>query len=241
MTLEEFSNSFDTLLNSFARTAQFGDAANKADVSLDEYEKSVFLTRYQEELALSLYNGKNPLGEGFEQTEEIRRYLSNLIKEAELTPIATSDGKPLGIESNSKFFTLPADLWFITYEGVIISNGKCEDSTSIDVYPVRQDEYHKIKKNPFRGANDRRALRLDLSEGNVEIISKYTVTKYYLRYLRKLKPIVLQNFTNEGVSVDGVSTATDCELPSFLHQRILEGAVMLALRSKGININTENK
>ena len=241
MTLEEFSNSFDTLLNSFARTAQFGDATNKADVSLDEYEKSVFLTRYQEELALSLYNGKNPLGEGFEQTEEIRRYLSNLIKEAELTPIATSDGKPLGIESNSKFFTLPADLWFITYEGVIISDGKCENTTSMDVYPVRQDEYHKIKKNPFRGANDRRALRLDLSEGNVEIISKYTVTKYYLRYLRKLKPIVLQNFTNEGVSVDGVSVATDCELPSFLHQRILEGAVMLALRSKGININTENK
>lgn len=240
MTREEFSNSFDTLLNSFANAAQFGNTNAKADIVLNEFEKSVFLTRYQEELALSLYNGKNPFGEGFEQTEELRRYLSNLIKEAELNPIATSDGKPLGIESSSKFFTLPADLWFITYEGVIISDGKCDNTTSIDVYPVRQDEYHKIKKNPFRGANDRRALRLDLSEGNVEIVSKYTVTKYYLRYLRKLKPIVLQDFTDEGVSVDGVSTPTDCELPSFLHQRILEGAVILALRSKGINIS-ENK
>ena len=241
MRRNDFSNGFDTLLNSFAHSAQFGNANSQADIALDEYEKSLFLTQAQEEEVLSLYTGKNVNREAFEATEELRRYLSTLIKEAELSPITTSNGNFLGLESNSKFFTLPQDLWFITFERVIITDGKCEGSNSLDVYPVRQDEYHKIRKNPFRGANDRRALRLDLSEGNVEIISKYGVTSYYVRYLRKLKPIVLTNL-DVDVSINGVSIATDCELPEILHQRILERAVTLALMTKGIRTNNnENR
>lgn len=241
MRRNDFSNGFDTLLNSFAHSAQFGNANSQADIALDEYEKSLFLTQAQEEEVLSLYTGKNVNREAFEATEELRRYLSTLIKEAELSPITTSNGNFLGLESNSKFFTLPQDLWFITFERVIITDGKCGGSSSLDVYPVRQDEYHKIRKNPFRGANDRRALRLDLSEGNVEIISKYGVTSYYVRYLRKLKPIVLTNL-DVDVSINGVSIATDCELPEILHQRILERAVTLALMTKGIRTNNnENR
>ncbi len=232
MNLQEFSSGFDTLLNSFS---------SNETIACDEYEKSLFLTQSQEDETLSLYTGNNLDREAFEATEEMRRYLSTLIKEAELSPITTSNGNFLGLESNSKFFTLPQDLWFITFESVIITDGKCEDSSSLDVYPVRQDEYHKIRKNPFRGANDRRALRLDLSEGNVEIISKYGVTSYYVRYLRKLKPIVLTDFGNE-ISINGVSQATECELPDIIHQRILDRAVRLALRTKGMTINNnENR
>ena len=241
MTREEFSSSFDTQLNSFAHTAQFGDVNAAVDVVLDEYEKSLFLTQAQEEEVLSLYSGKNAAGEGFEQTEELRRYLSPLIKEKELSPITTTNGKVLGLESDSTFFTLPKDLWFITFERAVITDGKCEGSTNLDVYPVRQDEYHKLKKNPFRGANNRRALRFDLSEGVVEIISKYSVTSYYVRYLRKLNPIVLTHFGDE-VSIRGVSEPTDCELPDILHQRVLDRAVILALKSKGIRLdNNENR
>lgn len=243
MTREDFSNSFDTQLNSYAHTASFGDDTFKGDIRLDEYEKSLFLTKAQEELVLSLYNGRNSSLQGFEETEELRRYLSNLIEEKKISPIETSDGKPLGMESSSKFFTLPEDLWFITYESVIISDGKCENTTSMEVVPVRQDEYHRLKKNPFRGANDRRSLRLDLGDNNVEIVSKYKVTKYYIRYLRKVKPIILVNLS-DGLEIQGESTATDCELHESLHERILEMAVMMALQSKGYNVsknNNENK
>ena len=238
MTREDFSNSFDTQLNSYAHTASFGDDTFKGDIRLDEYEKSLFLTKAQEELVLSLYNGRNSSLQGFEETEELRRYLSNLIEEKEINPIETSDGKPLGMESSSKFFTLPEDLWFITYESVIISDGKCENTTSMEVVPVRQDEYHRLKKNPFRGANDRRSLRLDLGDDNVEIVSKYTVTKYYIRYLRKVKPIILVNLS-DGLEIQGESTASDCELHESLHERILEMAVMMALQSKGYNSNNK--
>lgn len=240
MTLNDFSAQFDTLLNSYAAIASFGSTNNPTSVELDEYEKSQFLTKAQEEFVLSLYNGKNPYGESFEQTEELRRYLAPLVKEVKLNPIQTSNGMPLGVDSKSKFFTLPEELWFITYEAVEISDGECDSHSTQDVFPVRQDEYNKLKKNPFRGANFRRALRLDLSENNIEIISKYNVTKYYLRYLKKVKPILLADFGEEA-PIEGYTTAQECELHEGLHQRILELAVRMALQSRGYTVNNENK
>lgn len=236
MTIDEFSNSFDTLLNSYALISNFGEETSKQTITLDEYEKSVLLTKAQEEIVLSLYNGKNPYGEAFEGTEELRRYLSNLITEKSLKPITNNSGTPLGLESKSKFFTLPEDLWFITLESVVIDNSKCGAETIMKVYPVKQDEYQAIRDNPFRGANDRRALRLDLSEGNVEIICKYMIAIYYIRYIKKVPPIILEDLPND-LTIEGKSEASDCILHKALHQKILDRAVQLALQSRGYNIN----
>lgn len=236
MTIDEFSNSFDTLLNSYALISNFGEETSKQTITLDEYEKSVLLTKAQEEIVLSLYNGKNPYGEAFERTEELRRYLSNLITEKYLKPITNTSGTPLGLESKSKFFTLPEDLWFITLESVVVDNSKCGAETIMKVYPVKQDEYQVIRDNPFRGANDRRALRLDLSEGNVEIICKYMITIYYIRYIKKIPPIILEDLPND-LTIEGKSEASDCILHEALHQKILDRAVQLALQSRGYNIN----
>ena len=121
MTTGDFSSGFDTLLNSYAISAGFGSTDNPGTIELDEFEKSVFLTKAQEEYVLGLYTGRNSFGEGFEQTEELRRYLADLVGEKELYPISTTSGKFLGMDSKSKFFTLPEDLWFITYEVVSVS------------------------------------------------------------------------------------------------------------------------
>lgn len=236
MTIDEFSNSFDTLLNSYALISNFGEETSKQTITLDEYEKSVLLTKAQEEIVLNLYNGKNPYGEAFEGTEELRRYLSNLITEKSLKPITNTSGTPLGLESKSKFFTLPEDLWFITLESVVIDNSKCDAETIMKVYPVKQDEYQAIRDNPFRGANDRRALRLDLSEGNVEIICKYMIAIYYIRYIKKVPPIILEDLPND-LTIEGKSEASNCILHEALHQKILDKAVQLALQSRGYNIN----
>lgn len=231
MTLPEFSNQFDVLVASYRRFKDFDNRELLDSIEFNEYEKSLYLTKAQEEVVLSLYTGRNSSGDSFEETEELRRYLSNLIMEEQLEPIVTTNGKPLGIDSKSKFFTLPEDLWFITYESVLLSNPKCEGASTMEVVPVTQDEYHRIRKNPFRGANDRRALRLDLSEGNVEIVCKYDVSQYYVRYLKKLNPIVLEDMPND-LTIDGVDKATSCEVHPSLHQRILEMAVQEALRDK---------
>lgn len=240
MTREEFSNGFDTMLNSYSASANFGEESTKQSIALDEYEKSLLLTKAQNELVVNLYNGRNPYGESFESTEELRRYLSNLVGEKYLKPITNTSGTPLGITSTSSFFTLPEDLWFITLESVILDNGKCRNETYMKVYPTKQDEYLNIKDNPFRGANDRRALRLDLSEGNVEIICKYLIAVYYIRYIKKVPPIILTDLP-EGLTIEKESKASDCILHEALHQKILDRAVQLALQSKGYNLQRENR
>lgn len=235
MTTEEFSNEFDTLLNSYSTIEAFGKTPST--VELDEYEKSVFLTNAQEEIVIGMYNGKNPFRDSFERTEEIRRYLSDLIK-----TYTTTDKKVgyTGLSKSSVFFELPDDLWFITYESVNLKDDGlgCMSGEDISVIPITQDEYHRIRKNPFRGTNERRALRLDLSGKVVEIVSKYNVESYLVRYLSRPAPIILTNLT-DNLSINGISVKTECELNPVIHRAILERAVKLAIMSRVPNTGKE--
>lgn len=235
MTTEEFSNEFDTLLNSYSNVEVFGKTPNTVEV--DEYEKSVFLTNAQEEIVIDLYNGKNPFRDSFEKTEEIRRYLSDLIR---TYTTSTKEEGYTGLSNKSVFFKLPEDLWFITYEAVNLKDDElgCMDGEGISVIPVTQDEYHRIKKNPFRGPNERRAVRLDLSEKVVEIVSKYNIDTYLVRYLARPRPIILSKLPDD-LSINGVSDKTECELNPVIHRAILERAVKLAIRSKVPNAGKE--
>lgn len=235
MTTEEFSNEFDTLLNSYSNVKPFGKVPNTVEV--DEYEKSVFLTNAQEEVVIDLYNGKNPFKDSFEKTEEIRRYLSDLIR---TYTTSTKEEGYTGLSNKSVFFKLPEDLWFITYEAVNLKDDElgCMDGEGISVIPVTQDEYHRIKKNPFRGPNERRAVRLDLSEKVVEIVSKYNIDTYLIRYLARPRPIILSKLP-DNLSINGVSDKTECELNPVIHRAILERAVKLAIRSKVPNAGKE--
>jgi hypothetical protein len=241
MNNEEFSNSFDTLLNSYNVSGEFGEPVSKQSLVFDEYEKSLFLTKSQEEIAESLYNGRNPFAESFEQTEELRRYLSNLICDVTLQP---SSGNYKGIGGyTSKFFEFPSTpkLWFITFESVTLeSEDTCLNGKILDVVPVTQDEYLRIKRNPFRGCNSRRALRLDVSDNVIEVVSKYNVAQYYARYLRHPNPIILRSLPN-GLSIDGESDYMECELHEALHQKILDRAVILALQSRGALNSKDSK
>lgn len=235
MTTEEFSNEFDTLLNSYSTIEAFGKTPST--VELDEYEKSIFLTNAQEEIVVGMYNGKNPFGDSFERTEEIRRYLSTLIK-----TYTTTDKKVgyTGLSKSSVFFELPDDLWFITYESVNLKDDGlgCMNGEDVSVIPITQDEYHRIRKNPFRGTNERRALRLDLSGKVVEIISKYNVESYLIRYLSRPTPIVLINLA-DNMSINGTSVKTECKLNPVVHRAILERAVKLAIMSRVPNTGKE--
>ena len=230
MTTLEFSNEFDVLINAYANNNAFGDSYDKNNLAFDEYEKSIFLTKAQEEIIIDLYNGKNPFGDSFEKTEEIRRYLSDLIK-----TYTTTDKKVgyTGLSKSSVFFELPDDLWFITYESVNLKDDRlgCRSGEDISVIPITQDEYHRIGKNPFRGANERKALRLDLSNKVVEIVSKYNVESYLVRYLSRPVPIILTNLADD-LSINDISTKTECELNPVIHRAILERAVKLAIISR---------
>lgn len=234
MTIQEFSHGFDTLLNSYSKKLLFGDTASAQEINLDEYEKSTFLTEAQEQLVLSYYNGKNTNLESFEQTEEIRRYLSSLIKTAKISESTTSD---VLLNKDSQVFELPSDLWFITYEAAELGHSadKCVSEKEVEVVPVTQDDLHRTLENPFKGTGYRRALRLDIADNKVELISKYNINKYIVRYISKINPIILTDLS-EGLSIEGETQANTCELHESLHRPILELAVRLALQSKGIQL-----
>ena len=143
MTSEEFSNEFDILLNTYAADGV---------ITVDEYDKSVFLTKAQESLVIDLYTGRLQQIGGFELTEEIKRYLNELVK-----TYVTSDKVDYNtkVDSRSIFFKLPSDLWFVTYESATIKSDDCFNGKEINIKPCNQDDYSKSKDNPFRGPTKR--------------------------------------------------------------------------------------
>lgn len=221
MNTSEFSNEFDVLLNSHSTLKPFG--LTQSPIELDEYEKSVLLTEAQELLVRELYKGV-PLGESFEKTEEMRRSLDSLIKTVRLNP---SQGTVL--TKNSIVYNLPVDTWFVTYEAAVLDdpNVGCLNGTEIQVIPMTQDEYHRSSRNPFRKPSERKAIRLDNGYLKVEIVSEYNLSTYIVRYFSRPAPIILTNL--EGVSINGQTNKTECELNSVTHRAILERAVQLAL------------
>lgn len=223
MTNEEFSNEFDLLASTYSTTKSFG--VDSTLLGFDEYEKSLFLTQAQESIVIALYNG-NLTGDSFEKTEELRRYLNNLIKTYSTNNEVSGDG----LTENSQLFSIPDDTWFITYESALVTNGQSKSKTLV-VVPITQDEFHRIKDNPFRGANNRRALRLDAGESVIEIVSAYEISEYQMRYLSRPEPIILIDLP-EGLSINGETQQTECKLNPAIHRVILERAVSLALKSR---------
>lgn len=234
MTTEEFSSAFDTLLSSYRMKPEFGNVSSPMDIALDEYEKSLFLTQAQDQIIIELYSGRNEKNSSFEETEELRTSLRNLIK-TEVIPI--DNGQYKGLSKYSRFFKLPEDdVLFITYESATIADESagCKNGSTIAVIPVTQDELHKVINNPFRQPNVRKALRLDNGLDIIEIISKFNIDKYTIRYISKPLPIVLTDLSEMNVFPKVEGKETQCKLDSVLHRQILERAVLLALSSKGI-------
>lgn len=237
MTTKEFSNGFDTIVDSYRRFKNFDKQAAYDSIEFNEYEKSLFLTMAQDEVLIGYYTGKNTSSEAFEHTEELRRYLDSLIKSHRCNRTGTPDA--IAVSKHSEFFLLPSNLAFIVYEQVAFDEDAagCLDGSMTAVYPVTHDEFNRIRKNPFRGPNKRRVLRLDVSDNVVELVSDYRIESYTIRYLAKLEPIILEDLSSEGLTIKGKSAITECSLDDMLHDTILKRAVQMALASKGININ----
>lgn len=238
MTTLEFSNEFDTLVNAYYNLNKLSEGV--INLNFNEYEKSIFLTKAQEDMILEFYNNKNPFKDSFEKTEEIRRYLSILSKTEKITIPEVIHNTGLA-ESNSYFYKLPEDLWFITMESAKLTDQTLgiRNDIIVNVIPIAQDEYNRTINNPFRKADTRRVLRLDVQDNMVELVSNYIIGYYLVRYLSKPNPIILEDLF-EDLSINGINVKTECSLSPALHRYILERAVQMAVRSRGINAKKEN-
>lgn len=258
MTTKEFSDQFDTLINSYANIPEFGEMASKMDLTVDEYEKSVFLTQAQDIiLKRYFYAHENAEGQGFDTSERRQTDFSSLIKSELISMDNTQTGS---FDKRGILYTLPSTgsetkVLYILNERLIV-----ETSSSRKEYvvkPINYREYDRVMSKPYTQPLKKQAWRLfqniatgfDIHteiipvEGSVPPVGQIPegmTVKYKLRYVRRPNPIVLVNLPDD-LEINGVNTAQTCELNPILHVDILQEAVRLALASKGVNIKSNEQ
>lgn len=242
MTNQEFRNEFDISYNAIASMSAPG---------IDDYELSLYLTKAQLEIIKNHYDPlSNRKQKGFEATEKRRRDLNQLVKDYKTTNTITNS---FNIDSNSKFYIVPKDLFLIVNEKAKVISEDCYNNKIIKVAPISYDEYNIQISNPFEKPDNKNAWRLDLSNINnnkvVEIISPYNVLgslEYQIRYIKYPKPIIITNlntaFPSDNLTIDGIFEETSCELNTEICREILDRAVLLALadyKSQNLQIKAQ--
>lgn len=222
MNAQEFSNSFDTLLQPYIAKESFSEQNNLA---FDEYEKSIFLTKAQEQIVLELY-------QELEQSEENRKYLSNLIKTDNYVPIGEHDETLINSNFKSYKVEISNDILFMIYEQCTLNDeNNCINNKIVSVVPTIHDNLDKVLKNPFKSPNSRKVIRLDF-DNKIELISKYNISNYKVRYLKKPNPIILVALEDNLSINNGDTKVSNGETNPILHERIVQRAVQLAVQSK---------
>lgn len=220
MDVQELSTLFDTLLQSSIVKNNFGE---QNTLAFDEYEKSVFLTKAQEQIVLELY-------QELEQSEESRKYLSNLIKTGNYVPVGEQDENLINNTFKSYKVEMEDSILFMIYEQCTLRDeNNCINNKIVSVVPTIHDDLDKVLKNPFKSPNSRKVIRLDF-DNKIELISKYNISNYKVRYLKRPNPIIL--VTLEDLNIDKKQGVLNGETNPILHERIVQRAVQLAVQSK---------
>lgn len=153
-----------------------------------------------------------------------------------------------GYDIRGIIYRLPIDLLFIVDESAVVG-------TNIrQVVPIRFDEYSRLMSKPYKEPLKYQIWRL-ISDNDstikVELIphSGDNLSEYKIRYVRRPEPIILTDLTSvyDGLTINGKSIVTDCELNPSVHRAILDRAVELAkaayvgdLKST-VELNTRNE
>jgi len=217
MTLKDFDTYF---------SYGYNVALNFKAPGLDVFEKSLYLTNAYRSLVKEYVAT-------FEETELNKAQLGKLVKHDVIdynTELNNTTLAALKIDTNSRIFQLPDDVWHIFIERLQISEGN-----TIKVIPKRLDEYNEIIINPFQQPNSKKAWRLTVADSRetpahiVEIISTQIPSKYIIRYLEDPGVIILEDL-NDGDLIFGKDTATLPKIGAEFHQAIVDKAVILATR-----------
>lgn len=250
MTTQEFSNTFDTLLNSYNSQGLFGEQASRGEIILDEYEKSVLLTQAQDIIVKQYFEGGGVNG-GFDDSARRQVDFSNLITVEELSK-ETSSLPTANYDERSIIFKIPQVLYVLN-EKIVVSTtvGGVTTKRQYVVVPINYKEYDRQMSKAYAQPLKKQAWRLFQDSGvsgnsTIDLYSEIIPVegsiatgedpKYKIRYIRRPKPIVLVNLdftTQSDLEIDGVKTVSECELNPIMHMDILNKAVELAYTTRG--------
>lgn len=225
MTTQEFSDQFDVLYNNIM--------SNQAP-GLDEYEKSVFITKAQFEIVKNYFNPKsNKIQEGFDDSPKRQIDFSKLMTVVKPTPEVIANYPKF--DSRSILYKMPTDVLFVLNE-----TGKATEGTSVrpvTIIPISFEEYSRILSKPYKQPLKNQGWRLlngGLANATTQFVSEVivkagaTLSDYVIRYVKRPKPTILTNLADTNVSLEGETVVTECELDPILHPEILQRAVELA-------------
>ena len=121
------------------------------------------------------------------------------------------------------------------------------------IVPINYKEYDREMSKPYAQPLKKQAWRLFQNQAagfdiNSELIPRWNIKQsdhtgssivvgdtfftYKIRYVKRPRPIILEDLPNELV-IDGESEASECELNPIIHMDILNKAVELAIATRG--------
>ena len=232
MTKDEFNYQFEALYNNVT--------SNKAP-GLNTYEKSVFLTKAQDELIKNYFRPQgNPKQEGYLSSPKREYDFHSLIDN-------TSQSQSVGTSlyhKDGRDFGYPSDALLILNEQVLVKYNEEEEGTYLIVTPLTFAEYNRLMAKPFKYPPKGQVWKLNVSTSRnnetspmVELITysskPFTTFNYQVRYVRKPYPIILSDdlstdFNVEGLTIHGKSGWRNLDTPEEMHEEILQRAVELA-------------
>lgn len=156
MTTQEFSNQFDVLYNNIT--------SNQAP-GIDEYEKSIFLTKAQEELVRDYFSARTVKNaQGFDDSQKRQYDFSTLLSTVSLPDYTNTLEvlNSLGIvthdysfDNRSKIYIAPSDL-FLAINEIIVD----DTNRRYSVLPISYEEYNRLMLKPYGYPLKRQAWRI---------------------------------------------------------------------------------
>lgn len=159
MTNTEFSNEFDVLYNNIMSNAAPG---------LNEYEKSVFLTKAQDEIIKAYFNPRtNKTQEGFDGNQKRQYDFSSLLRTEKLINVSSHIDSTERLDSRSIPFIFPQN-YFLSVNEIVTDN----KGNKYSVLPISYEEYDRLMLKPYQYPIKRQVWRMLTDKKNVNIGTK---------------------------------------------------------------------
>lgn len=159
MSTEEFSIQFDVLYNNVT--------SNQAP-GLNEFEKSVFLTKAQSQLVIEYFNRRtDAIGGGFDGSEHRQYDFSSIVRTENLFNVNTYKERISNLEKLNKdsiVYLFPYNYFLAVNE--VITDNKCQHS----VMPIDYSEYQRLMLKPYTFPVKRGAWRIITDKKNCNFV-----------------------------------------------------------------------
>lgn len=233
MNYEEFDNTFDVLYNNIT--------SNQAP-GLNTYEKSLFLTKAQDEVLKNYFNPKgNKYQEGFDGNAKRQIDFSTLTV---VQDYSSFDDPIFDTRDESKSSAFPTDAMMVINEKLTVTRNNKD--AILTVFPIAYDEYNRLMSKPYKRPLKHQAWRLinNSTSNKVDLVvgPNDEITEYSVRYVKQPHPIIIGDL--DGLSIHGYewggTTAPSnpeddkvygnkcCELDASIHEEIIQRAIELA-------------